>query len=274
MTWLRLDDQFHRHRKVAPLSDSAFRLHVTALLECSNQLTDGRLDCALVPTLPRAPQGKRLTDALRELEKSGLWHREGDVFVMHDFLDWNPPASDVLDKRATARERMKKAREEKARRRAEEQERKRTENTQSSSQIVRANETGTPREQSEKFAESSLNPVPVPVPVPNPHPHQDEAAEVPSQEPTRTGGKISCPPDLTLTEDQVLQLDRVGLTRAIIDSWTPILRARFVTDEPRTLERWRRSLSTAMSMDWQTKRAQMRAAAQPGEKSEDVPWTN
>lgn len=101
MTWLRLDDQFHRHRKVAPLSDAAFRLHVTALLECSNQLTDGRLDCVMVPILPRAPTGKALRNVTDELVRAGLWHLDGETWILHDFLDWNPSADEVRIKRET-----------------------------------------------------------------------------------------------------------------------------------------------------------------------------
>lgn len=100
MTWLRLDDQFHRHRKVAPLSDAAFRLHVTVMLECSAQLTDGRIDCALVPLLPRAPSTRaKLEKISQELVQAGLWSRDGNSWVIHDFLDWNPSAEEVRRKR-------------------------------------------------------------------------------------------------------------------------------------------------------------------------------
>lgn len=73
MTWLKLDDRFARHRKVAPLSDRAWRLHVTALLECCAELTDGQIDKKLPSTWPSAPRGRALTDAIRELEEAGLW---------------------------------------------------------------------------------------------------------------------------------------------------------------------------------------------------------
>ena len=174
MTWLRLDDQFHRHRKVAPLSDAAFRLHVTVMLECSNQLTDGRIDCALVPTLPRAPRTlKRVTD---ELERAGLWHRDGDAWVVHDFLDWNPPAQDVLRKREAARERMRRARNSKPPPRNPEPTPERDRNQQVSSQDVRAN-----------TSRSSPNPVPVPVPVPDPKAAEADPRPPAGSDPTPSG---------------------------------------------------------------------------------------
>lgn len=40
MSWFHLDDNFPDHRKVAGLSDAAFRLHVAGLAYCSRGLTD------------------------------------------------------------------------------------------------------------------------------------------------------------------------------------------------------------------------------------------
>lgn len=192
MTWLRLDDQFHRHRKVAPLSDAAFRLHVTVMLECANQLTDGRIDCALVPTLPRAPSSKAgLKKITGELERAGLWHRDGDAWVVHDFQDWNPPAADVLKKREEARERMRKAREAKAARSAPPQSAQHTTNADRTgpdcSQDVRANTPRTSREVPQPLAGSSHNPVPVPVPVP-------EISKADAADPRPPGGSNPHPP--------------------------------------------------------------------------------
>jgi hypothetical protein len=105
MTWLKLDDQFHRHEKIAPLSDRAFRLHVTVLLECSAKLTDGKLPERLLQFLPRAPRGKTLSRVVDELLGSGVWERIGTDIVVHDFLDWNPSAakvSELREKRSAA----------------------------------------------------------------------------------------------------------------------------------------------------------------------------
>ena len=43
MSWAKLDDRFPDNKKVAGLSNSAFRLHVTALCYAADQLTDGFL---------------------------------------------------------------------------------------------------------------------------------------------------------------------------------------------------------------------------------------
>ena len=50
MSWTKLDDLFPGHPKVITLSDSAFRLHVTALCYCASQLTDGFIPSPAIRT--------------------------------------------------------------------------------------------------------------------------------------------------------------------------------------------------------------------------------
>ena len=90
MGWLRLDDAFGDHPKVAGLSDRAFRAHVLGLLYCARQLTDGFVPQALAPSA-------RVTG---ELERAGLWSPNKRGWVIHDFLDYNPSKAETLDKRA------------------------------------------------------------------------------------------------------------------------------------------------------------------------------
>lgn len=108
LTWLRLDDVFHRHRKVAPLSDRAFRLHVTALLECCANGTDGHIDRRLPPTWPAFRKGRALDGAIDELVEAGLWEQSEDGWLAHDFLDWNPSAAQVRAKQFVRSEAGKK----------------------------------------------------------------------------------------------------------------------------------------------------------------------
>jgi hypothetical protein len=147
MTWLRIDDKFPRHRKVAPLSDLAFRLHLTALSHAAEHLTDGLITRDDVRTFPSIPSGKKLAAAIASLEARGLWDAAGNsAWMLHDFLDWNPSAEHIRAKQAAACERMKRAR----------------------SQSVRANNERT-------FARSSPNPVPTrPDPVNNPLPPEQK----------------------------------------------------------------------------------------------------
>lgn len=89
MPWLRLEDGFGDHPKVAGLSDRAFRAHVLGLLYCARQLTDGFVPQALAPSA-------RITG---ELERAGLWTATKRGFTIHDYLDWNPSRADVDGKR-------------------------------------------------------------------------------------------------------------------------------------------------------------------------------
>jgi hypothetical protein len=109
VTWLRIDDGFVEHPKVASLSDQAFRLHLVGLSYCARNLTDGTLDeraTRIVGASVCARPGRLLT----ELEQVGLWDRAGDGYLIHDYLDWNPAASQVKKERRRAADRQKKAR--------------------------------------------------------------------------------------------------------------------------------------------------------------------
>src|SRR5688572_23386658 len=94
MSWLRIEGRMPHHRKVAPLSDEAFRLHVTAMAWCVEEGVDGTVPCDIPSTLPAAPRGRRLARVLDELLSAGLWERsEANGFVIHDFLQYNPSAA-------------------------------------------------------------------------------------------------------------------------------------------------------------------------------------
>ncbi|WP_158920633.1 hypothetical protein [Streptomyces sp. NBRC 109706] len=122
MPWVRLDDRFPSHRKVALLSDRAFRLYVSGLCWCSENLTEGRIATRELNLISRVRGAKT---AAAELEKAGLWDRTDDGWEVHDYLEYNPDRARVkADREANAarqkawRERKKAERE--AKRAAEE----------------------------------------------------------------------------------------------------------------------------------------------------------
>ena len=97
MTWARIDDSFPDHPKVVRLSDRAFRLHVTGICYCAQHLTDGRIGKTAARSMGASPK------LLRELLGSGVWREEGDEWVIHDYLVYNPSREKVLaERRATA----------------------------------------------------------------------------------------------------------------------------------------------------------------------------
>jgi hypothetical protein len=107
MPWVKLDDRFPSHRKVALLSDRAFRLHVSAICWCAENLTDGRIaerELALVAHV-RNPKA-----TAKQLEEAGVWDRTDDGWVIHDYLDYNPSREQVHAERKKNAERQEKFR--------------------------------------------------------------------------------------------------------------------------------------------------------------------
>lgn len=102
MAHAQLDDNYGDHPKVARLSDAAYRLHTNGIIFCGRQLTDGRIDADMVPLLVR----RFRKAALLELVIAGLWIEAPDVYLIHDYLDWNPSKAEVMRRREASRKRQ------------------------------------------------------------------------------------------------------------------------------------------------------------------------
>lgn len=100
MTWARLDDRFHSHRKVMRAWKShraAIGLHVLALTYTCGHELDGHVDVEFVELLlPKTAEREKVVSALVE---AGLWDENGTGWVIHDFLKFNQSAADLRDKR-------------------------------------------------------------------------------------------------------------------------------------------------------------------------------
>ncbi|MGK9463971.1 hypothetical protein ACSLFT_28655 [Streptomyces sp. G6] len=107
MPWVKLDDRFPSHRKVALLSDRAFRLHVSAICWCSENLTDGRITDRELPLVAKVRGVKATAQALAD---AGLWDRTDDGWQIHDYLDFNPSREQVLAERKKNAERQERFR--------------------------------------------------------------------------------------------------------------------------------------------------------------------
>ena len=88
MTWVRIDDGFYDHPKIVALSDAAYRAFVDGLCYAGRHLTDGHIPEAALRRLARGP-------AVRELEACGLWERNGNGIVIHDYPEYQPSRSEV-----------------------------------------------------------------------------------------------------------------------------------------------------------------------------------
>ncbi|GGX63365.1 hypothetical protein [Streptomyces hiroshimensis] len=110
MPWVRLDDRFPAHRKVATLTDRAFRLHVSALCWCAANLTDGHISDKELRLVAHV---RGMTATARQLEDAGLWVRVEDGWMLHDFHDYQPTADHVRAERERNAARQKRFRDRK-----------------------------------------------------------------------------------------------------------------------------------------------------------------
>jgi hypothetical protein len=99
MAWVKLDDHFPEHPKVAELGDEAPLcgwLYVCGLAWCNRHLTDGRIPKAMVPRLAtfRGLQVSEMSiyteELARKLVDAGLWEDAGDAYQVHDYLEYQP----------------------------------------------------------------------------------------------------------------------------------------------------------------------------------------
>ena len=102
MTWVKLDDGFEDHGKVATLSDAAHRLYVRALCwshKPVNARSRGFIPRALLPEVARRSHGpKRLEKLAAELVgatgggmyEHGLWEATDDGWHIHDWERYLP----------------------------------------------------------------------------------------------------------------------------------------------------------------------------------------
>lgn len=111
MTWVKLDDQFFEHRKVRGLSKDAQLLFLASLAYSASRLTDGTLDAKAVRVLMATVDADQT--AVQELSKAGMWDASNGAadYVIHDYLDYNPPAAKVIAEKQAAKERMRQIRE-------------------------------------------------------------------------------------------------------------------------------------------------------------------
>ncbi len=87
--WWKAKARFPFNSKVMALSDAAFRLHVSVSCWCCDEVNDGMFSAAVPSGMPKAPQGRDLTKAIREIVKAGLWKPTIDGYEINDFLKYN-----------------------------------------------------------------------------------------------------------------------------------------------------------------------------------------
>lgn len=112
MGWTKISDDYPDHPKVSPLSDAAFRFHVTVLSWCNRYCSDGVVSNAILKQLTVHLKGRKGWKSLvNELLDAKLFEKRDRGILVHDFLDYNPSKEQVLKRKRANAERQKSWRE-------------------------------------------------------------------------------------------------------------------------------------------------------------------
>ena len=104
MGWVRIDDNFADHPKIIGLSDSAFRLYISALCYSNRQLTDGFIATAVYAKMSSEDEAEFLVGA-------GLWEQIEGGYLIRSYNEYQPTREKVNEKREQAKERLRRYRE-------------------------------------------------------------------------------------------------------------------------------------------------------------------
>lgn len=110
MPYLLIDDGMAENQKVVGLSDKAFRLWITGLVYCARNLTDGAISELALRFVGANSQIDRPKTVAKQLVSAGLWEPNGDGWMIHDYLEYNPSRAEIAERRELARERKRRQR--------------------------------------------------------------------------------------------------------------------------------------------------------------------
>jgi len=179
MVWVRLDDQFPDHPKILAAGPVASWLYVCGLAYSARLLSDGFVPTAQIRKLADVPNPAKLVDTLVRV---GLWEAVDGGYMIHDFLEYNPPSEKIRAEREAAKERMRKGRSENVR-----------PNNEGTVNAETTNSAECSPEQGANFGQSS--PVPNPIPIPYPEGEGSSLRSSPSSEDEPASKKKARPPD-------------------------------------------------------------------------------
>lgn len=110
MGWVKLDDGFGEHPKIARLSDSALALWVASLAYANRNLTDGFIPESVGFGQLRYSGGNTVP-FVAELEEIGLWETVEGGWQVHDYLDFQRSRVEILGERESVRDRVQRHRD-------------------------------------------------------------------------------------------------------------------------------------------------------------------
>ena len=110
MTWFKVDDKIHDHRKARRAGLAAMGLWAIAGSWAADNLTDGFVPATIIPRW--SPDAECLAKTLVAAELWDEAEQDGEEgYAFHGWLDFQPSAAQVKAERDAARERQRRARE-------------------------------------------------------------------------------------------------------------------------------------------------------------------
>lgn len=103
MAWVKIDDSFADHPKVASAGPLGMALQVAALCYCNRYLTDGFVPMAVAPRLVYFEGLADPFDVINRLIDAGLWVQVEGGYQIHDYLEYQPSKSEVKETREKRR---------------------------------------------------------------------------------------------------------------------------------------------------------------------------
>jgi hypothetical protein len=105
MAYLQIDDRMAEHQKIEALTPAQFMGHFRAMCWSARNRSDGHIPPQLLPSL-------RITKAwVTRYVDVGVWDVNGNGWVVHDFLEFNPPSDPEARKRWFAARRKRRQRD-------------------------------------------------------------------------------------------------------------------------------------------------------------------
>ena len=110
MVWARIDDHYTTHPKLNAAGPLAIAVDVAGICYCALNLTDGYIPETALSILLNMPITQIRKQVARLIEV-GRWETKEGGYLVHDFLDYNPSAEEVLGKRQKEADRKAEWRE-------------------------------------------------------------------------------------------------------------------------------------------------------------------
>lgn len=119
MVWFKVDDRFHRHKKVRQLEPNWSLEGLAAVgmwTLCGDWAADEQTDGFVPSTVVRGfDRDLGLTQLLLDVDLWERSERDGEIGIQfHDWEDWQPTSEEIEKKRADVRERVRRYRQKQA----------------------------------------------------------------------------------------------------------------------------------------------------------------